>query len=93
MSEGMLLRELMRILGFGDRTKLLPIENNDDFLRKLERIQEPYLHISAHGDFDSTKGTRINLPRQGKIYSSDLVGLWEDKSKIQNTKTCCAFSV
>jgi hypothetical protein len=31
MSEGMLLRELMRILGFGDRTKLLPIENKDVF--------------------------------------------------------------
>lgn len=83
MSEGMLLRELMRILGFGDRTKLLPIENKDGFLRKLERIQEPYLHISAHGDFDPTKGTRINLPRQGKIYSSDLVGLWEDKARYK----------
>jgi hypothetical protein len=81
MSEGTLLWELMRILGFGNRTKLLLIENKDSFLRKLERIQEPYLHISAHGDFDQAKGTRIDLPYKAEIYSSDLVGLWKKKAK------------
>jgi hypothetical protein len=81
MSEGMLLRELMRILGFGKRTRLLSIENKDSFLRKLKGIQEPYLHISAHGDFDPAKGTRINLPHKANIYSSNLVSLWKDKAR------------
>jgi hypothetical protein len=81
MSEGMLLRELMRILGFGNRTRLSSIKNKDSFLRKLEAIQEPYLHISAHGDFAPARGIRIDLPHKAKIYSSDLVGLWKNKAR------------
>jgi hypothetical protein len=81
MSEGMLLWELMRILGFGSRTRLLSVENKGSFLRKLGGIQEPYLHISAHGDFGLTKGTRIDLPHKAKIYSGDLVDLWRNKAR------------
>jgi hypothetical protein len=86
MSEGMLLWELMRILGFRNRTRLLSIENADSFLRKLEGIQEPYLHISAHGDFDPARGTRIDLPHKAKIYSSDLVDLWKNKARSKIPK-------
>jgi len=86
MSEGMLLRELMRILGFGSRTKLSSIENKNSFLRKLEGIREPYLHISAHGGFSPTRGTRIDLPYKAKIYSSDLVGLWKNKARSKIPK-------
>jgi hypothetical protein len=86
MSEGMLLWELMRILGFGRRTKFLSIENKDSFFRKLEGVQESYLHISAHGDFDPAKGTRIDLPRKAKVYSSDLVDLWNNKTRFKIPK-------
>lgn len=81
MSEGRLLRELMRILGFEKRTKFTVIGNKNRFLRELEEMEEPYLHISAHGDFDPVKGTWINIPDGKKVYSSDLHGLWEHKSK------------
>jgi hypothetical protein len=82
MSEGILLRELMRILGFADRTRFLSVESKKSFLRNLERMEEPFLHISAHGDFDPLKGTRINVPHQGKIFPTDLTRLRKRKSRI-----------
>lgn len=81
MSEGRLLKELMRILGFEKQTRLRIISNKNRFLKELENMEEPYLHISAHGDFDPLKGTWIKIPSGERIYSSDLLGLWEGKAK------------
>jgi len=86
MSEGRLLRELTRILGFERRTRFMVIGDKNSFLREVEDMAEPYLHISAHGDFDPTKGTWIDIACGGKIHSNDLSDLWEGKamSKIPN---------
>ena len=81
MSEGQLLWELMRVLGFEKRTRLEVTGNKDSLLKELEEMGEPYLHISAHGDFDPTRGTWINASRGGKIYSSDLHNLWGNRAK------------
>jgi len=81
MSEGRLLQELMRILGFEKRTRFMDISNKNSFLRELEGMEEPYLHISAHGDFNPIRGTWINIPCGGKVYSSDLHSLWKDKAR------------
>ena len=86
MSEGRLLRELMRILGFEKRTRFRSISNRDRFLKELEDMEEPYLHISAHGDFDPARGTWIKFPLYDKIYSSDLRDVWENKSKSRIPK-------
>jgi len=86
MSEGRLLRELMRILGFEKRTRFRVISDRDRFLRELEGMEEPYLHISAHGDFDPARGTWIKFPFGEKVYSSDLRGLWENKAKSRIPK-------
>jgi len=81
ISEGRLLRELMRILGFEKRTRLISIKSKNRFLRELREMEEPYLHISAHGDFNPTKGTSIKLPFGRKIYSYDLHDLWANKAR------------
>jgi hypothetical protein len=81
MSEGLLLRELMRILGFGKRTRFSQISSKRSFLRSLEKMEEPYIHISAHGDFDPLKGTSINVPHQGTICPTDLTSLWKRRTK------------
>ena len=79
MSEGLLLKELMFILGFGKKTRFLPINSKNSFLNRLRIIEEPYLHISAHGDFDTTEGTSINVPYKGKVFPKDLTNLWKEK--------------
>jgi hypothetical protein len=81
MSEGRLLRELMRILGFERQTRFLLISGKMDLLRKMENMKEPYLHISAHGEFNSQKGTWINVPHSGKVFPSDITGLWKQRAK------------
>jgi len=86
MSEGRLLRELMRILGFEKRTRLAVISDKNSFLRELEEVGEPHLHISAHGDFDSSRGTWINIPCGEKVYSSDLHDLWEARARSKIPK-------
>jgi len=81
MSEGRLLWELMRILGFEKRTRFRAIRSKNGFLREIKEMGEPYLHISAHGDFDPAEGSWINIPSGSKVYSSDLRGIWEGKAR------------
>jgi len=86
MSEGRLLWELMRILGFEKRTKFRIITDKNSFFEELEEMGEPYLHISAHGDFDPTEGTWINIPSREKVYSNDLRDLWKNKARSKIPK-------
>jgi hypothetical protein len=86
MSEGMLLRELTRILGFGNKTTFYQIESRNDFLKKMERSQDVYLHISAHGNFHPSTGTRIDLPHKAHVYSGDLANLWKKSVKSRIPK-------
>jgi len=81
MSEGRLLWELVRILGFERSAGIREIKSRNSFFRELEETVEPYLHISAHGDFDPTKGTWIDISCRGKVYSGDLRGLWQRKRR------------
>jgi hypothetical protein len=92
MSEGRLLRELMRILGF-EKKKNYTHSDKSDFLESLESMEEPYLHISAHGEFKLGKGTRIQIPHGERVFSSDLMGAMGWKTQTQNPPTCWAFCV
>jgi CHAT domain-containing protein len=83
MSEGLLLWELMRILGYEKRTNLKMISGSNRLIEELENAEERYIHISAHGDFHQTRGTYIKTPRKGKVYSSDLSGMWVNRKKFE----------
>ncbi|MDH5793935.1 MAG: hypothetical protein OEZ18_05180 [Candidatus Bathyarchaeota archaeon] len=56
MSEGWLLWELMRILGYEKRTNLKIIGGSNRLLEELKNAEERFIHISAHGDFHQTRG-------------------------------------
>jgi len=85
-SEGSLLWELMRIIGYEKRTRLVNIRGKVHFFKELENIEEPYMHISAHGDYDQTKGSCIITPKGARIYSDDFNDLWEDKNESRIPK-------
>lgn len=79
LSEGRLLWELMRILGYEKLTSLEVVGGPNRLVEKLEDAKERYIHISAHGDFHQTRGTYLKTPRRGRVYSSDLSKLWIGK--------------
>ena len=83
MSEGLLLWELMRILGYEKRTNLKIINGRNRLIEELGNAEEQYIHISAHGDFHQTRGTYLKTPRRGKVYSSDLSEIWESREKSE----------
>jgi CHAT domain-containing protein len=83
MSEGLLMWELMRILGYEKRTNLKMIGGSNHLIEGLENAEERYIHISAHGDFHQTRGTYLKTPRKGKVYSSDLSGMWASRKKSE----------
>jgi len=83
MSEGWLLWELMRILGYEKRTNLKMIGDPNCLVEELESAEERHIHISAHGNFHQTRGTYLKTPRNGKVYSSDLSGIWAGRKKSE----------
>jgi hypothetical protein len=83
MSEGWLLWELMRILGYGKRTNLKIIGGSNRLIEELKNAEEYYIHISAHGNFHQTRGTYLRTPRKGKVYSTDLRDIWTGKRKSE----------
>ena len=83
MSEGLLLWELMRILGYEKRTNLKMISGPNRLIEELENAEGRYIHISAHGDVHQTRGTYLKTPRKGKVYSSDLSGMWANRKKSE----------
>jgi len=83
MSEGLLLWELMRILGYEKRTNLKIIDGPNRLIEGLQNAEEQYIHISAHGDFHPTRGTYLKTPRKGKVYSSDLSEIWTAMKKSE----------
>ena len=83
MSEGWLLWELMRILGYEKRTNLKNVGGANRLIEELQNAEERYIHISAHGNFHQTRGTHLKTPRKGKVYSTDLRRIWADKRKSE----------
>ena len=83
MSEGQLLWELMRILGYEKHTRLEITKGKNHFLGELNRVNAKYLHIAAHGDVDIKKGTYIVTPRRGRVYANDLVDFWREKDEVE----------
>ena len=83
VSEGQLLWELMRILGYEELTTLEVVTGPNRLIEKLENAKERYIHISAHGDFHQTRGTYLKTARKGRVYSSDLNELWAGKKKSE----------
>ena len=67
--EGELISKLMRILEI--RSKLKRIYGKKPLLEELENAEEPYIHISAHGDYSRRIGTYINTPR-GRVSNGDI---------------------
>lgn len=74
-----MLKELMRILGFEKRTRFKVIRSKRNLIGILGEMEKPYLHISAHGDFDHKKGTSIRISKRAKIYPYEVNDLWVDK--------------
>ena len=64
-------------------------------LKDLLKTADYYsIHISSHGNVDKKKNTFLDL-RYGKLYSKDLMGLWEEYPKIERPlvivlSACCA---
>jgi len=83
MSEGWLLWELMRILGYEKRTNLKIIGGSNRLLEELKNAEERFIHISAHGDFHQTRGAFLKTPRKGKVFSSDLSGIWAGRKRSE----------
>ena len=67
--EGELLSKLMRILEI--RSNLKRIYGKELLLKELENAEEPYIHISAHGDYSRRIGTYTKTPR-GKVSVKDI---------------------
>lgn len=86
MSEGWLLWELIRILGYEKQTNLKKIGGASRLIDELQNAEERYIHISAHGRFHQTRGTYLKTPRKGKVYSTDLSDLWASKRKSKIPK-------
>ena len=83
MSEGQLLWELMRILGYEGLTTLEIVSGPNRLVEKLRNAKEKYIHISAHGNFHKTRGNYLKTARKGRVYSSDLYELWTGKKKSE----------
>lgn len=75
MSEGWLLWELMRILGFEKNVKFDYVRGKRHFRELLNEAKETYIHIGAHGDVVSGE-TNLLTPRGAVITSEDLFGVW-----------------
>lgn len=87
-SEGKLVFELLRIVDYDEEVNIeapLWIGEKSDFLAELERTEAYSIHISSHGGHDR-KGSYLILPYGGKVYASDLEGLWEDRSGSKTPK-------
>ena len=80
MSEGWLLWELMRILGFEKNVKFDFVKGKSHFRELLNEAKETYIHIGAHGDVISGE-TGLLTPREAVITSEDLVGIWRRRRK------------
>jgi len=83
MSEGRLLWELMRILGYGNRTNFKNVCGANRLTEEIRNAEERYIHISAHGNFHQTRGTYLRTPRKGRVYSTDLRDIWTGKRKSE----------
>jgi len=83
MSEGRLLWELMRILGYGNRTNFKNVCGANRLTEGIRNAEERYIHISAHGNFHQTRGTYLRTPRKGKVYSTDLRDIWTGKRESE----------
>lgn len=83
LCEGSLMWELMRILGFEEKTTLKHIGGPKRLIKEIKNTQDQFLHISAHGNFSKTKGTYFKTLRKGRVYSTDLNDIWLDKKRSE----------
>ena len=82
-SEGKLVFELMRILDYDAEVRIegpLEIRKKSGFFDALDETEAYSVHISSHGNYDD-KGSYFCLPFGGRVYASDLEGLWEHRSR------------
>ena len=70
MSEGLLLKELVRILEPATPPRVVQVRGVSRFKRELKNSTEMVIHISAHGRFYYKKTTRIDFP-SGKWITAD----------------------
>jgi len=78
----------MRILDYDETIRIqgpLEIRKKSDFVEALEKTEAYSIHISSHGHRDK-KGSYFDLPFRGKVYGTDLEGLWEDRSRSKIPK-------
>ena len=79
-SEGGLLWELMRILGFEMHVRFERVKGKKHFFEVLEGTKERYIHIGAHGEFSSVE-TSLLTPRGARIYPEEIEGPWAKRRR------------
>jgi hypothetical protein len=80
MSEGWLLWELMRILGYEKNVDFEYIRGKMHFLQLLNDAKGEYVHIGAHGEVESGR-TGLLTPRGVAIKPEDLEGTWKSRKR------------
>jgi len=88
-SESMLLNELIRILEPITKPRVVNVRGRKPFLDEMEKAEEMFIHISAHGKFRKGKrvcGTRIYFPSGKSVHSNDLKKLWKRRRKSKKPK-------
>jgi len=80
MSEGWLLWELMRILGYEKNINFEYVRGKRHFLQILNDVKGAYVHIGAHGKVESGT-TGLITPRGATIKSEDLEGIWNVRKR------------
>jgi len=80
MSEGWLLWELMRILGYEKNVSFEYVRGKRHFLHLVNDVKGDYVHIGAHGEVESGT-TGLITPRGATIKPEDLEGIWKRRKR------------
>jgi hypothetical protein len=72
MSEGLLFRELVRILKPWMPPRVVKIRGAEDFERELRDSDESIIHVSAHGCFYRKRTTEIGFPSGKAITAAQI---------------------
>lgn len=72
MSEGLLIKELVRILEPGISQRVVTVRGVSGFKRALRDSSERLVHISAHGRYYYKKTTRLDFPSGNSIVADEI---------------------
>jgi CHAT domain-containing protein len=88
-SESLLLKELIRIIETRNQPEIVKVKGKQPFLEQMEKTEESFIHISAHGESRKGKNTcrtRIFFPSGKSAGADDLKNLWSDRHESKKPK-------